>query len=158
MDTPAAGTSSLAAHECWKCLESASVGRVALVNGDEPEIFPVNYLPDFGTLIFRTGPGTKLALVEGGKAVAFEADGLNRYGTIAWSIIVKGTVELVEDEEELREAAATGLSPWEAGSKDQLIRIIPSDVSGRRFVIKEPSRWWPPLASSPQGTAPDNDS
>jgi hypothetical protein len=41
----------------------------------------VNYVPEDGSLIFRTGPATKLdALLEGG-AAALEAVGLNRYGT-----------------------------------------------------------------------------
>ncbi|WP_120522119.1 pyridoxamine 5'-phosphate oxidase family protein [Arthrobacter celericrescens] len=147
MDNPApvSETVSLTVHDCWKYLETSSVGRVALVRGGDPEIFPVNYVPDFGTLIFRTGPGTKLEALQGGKPVAFEADGLNPYGTIAWSVVVKGTAELVEDPGELREAAATSLSPWEAGTKDQLIRIVPTGLSGRRFVISDPVRWWPPI-------------
>lgn len=145
---PASETVSLTVHDCWKCLETSSVGRVALVSSGDPEIFPVNYVPNFGTLIFRTGPGTKLSELQGGNPVAFEADGLNAYGTIAWSVVVKGTAELVEDAEELQEAAATSLSPWEAGVKDQLIRIVPTDLSGRRFVISAPSQWWPPLAQN----------
>ena len=147
MDTPASGseTVSLTVHDCWKHLETSSVGRVALVIGGDPEIFPVNYVPDFGTVIFRTGPGTKLSALKGGKSVAFEADGFNTYGTIAWSVVVRGTAELVENTAELLEAAATSLSPWQAGVKDQLIRIVPRDVSGRRFVISAPAQWWPPL-------------
>lgn len=146
---PASETVSLTVHDCWKYLETSSVGRVALVSSGDPEIFPVNYVPNFGTLIFRTGTGTKLSALQGGKSIAFEADGLNPYGTIAWSVVVKGTAELVEDAEELQEAATTSLSPWEAGVKDHLIRIVPTDLSGRRFVISEPSQWWPPLAQDP---------
>jgi len=147
MDTPAASeTTSLTAHDCWKYLDTASVGRIALVNSGDPEIFPVNYVPHFGTLIFRTGPGRKLDAVQGGTSIAFEADGLNRYGTIAWSVVIKGTAELVEDAAELQEAAGTSLSPWEAGPKDNLIRIVPTELSGRRFVISDPVQWWPPVA------------
>lgn len=147
MDTPASAsdTTSLTVHDCWKYLETASVGRIALVSSGNPEIFPVNYVPDFGTLIFRTGPGTKLDAVQGGKPIAFEADGLNRYGTIAWSVVIKGSAEIVEDAAELQGAANSPLSPWEAGPKDTVIRIVPTELSGRRFVISDPAQWWPPL-------------
>jgi nitroimidazol reductase NimA-like FMN-containing flavoprotein (pyridoxamine 5'-phosphate oxidase superfamily) len=51
----------------------AVVGRLAVVAGDQPEIFPVNYL-DHGSIVFRTGEGTKLAIAIG-RLVAFEVDG-----------------------------------------------------------------------------------
>jgi nitroimidazol reductase NimA-like FMN-containing flavoprotein (pyridoxamine 5'-phosphate oxidase superfamily) len=138
-------TQVLTVHDCWKYLRSVSVGRVAVVNDGEPEIFPVNYVPDNGTVIFRTGPGTKLDALLGGSSIALEADGLNTYGTIAWSVIIKGTASVVDSAEDFQEAADAGLSPWEAGSKDHLVRVTPSEVSGRRFVINPPARWWPPL-------------
>ncbi|WP_308470683.1 pyridoxamine 5'-phosphate oxidase family protein [Arthrobacter sp. 4R501] len=47
-------------------LRSASVGRVAVSTASWPEIFPVNYVPDYGTVVFRTGPGTKLDAVLAG--------------------------------------------------------------------------------------------
>lgn len=144
-DTSGPQTEVLNVHDCWKYLRSASVGRVAVTTGRGPEIFPVNYVPDNGTVIFRTGEGTKLDAVLGGSPIALEADGLNKYGTIAWSVIIKGTASVVDSEEDFQEAADAGLSPWEAGSKDHLVRVTPSEVSGRRFVINSPARWWPPL-------------
>ncbi|MCU1436284.1 MAG: uncharacterized protein JWR71_3009 [Pseudarthrobacter sp.] len=138
-------TEVLSVHDCWKYLRAASVCRVAVVTGGEPEIFPVNYVPDNGTVVFRTGSGTKLDAVLGGSAIVFEADGLNTYGTIAWSVVVKGTAAVVDSQESFQEAADAGLSPWESGSKDHLVRVTPSEVTGRRFVINPPSRWWPPL-------------
>ena len=138
-------TEVLDTHDCWKYLRSASVCRVAVATADGPEIFPVNYVPDYGTVVFRTGPGTKLEAVAGNSPVALEADGLNTYGTIAWSVIVKGTAKVVDTLEAFQEATDAGLAPWEPGSKDHLVRVTPSEVSGRRFVITPPSRWWPPL-------------
>lgn len=140
-------TEVLDIHDCWKYLRSASVCRIAITAGGGPEVFPVNYVPDYGTVVFRTGPGTKLDAVRGGEPVALEADGLNTYDTIAWSVIVKGTADVVDTQEAFQEAADAGLSPWETGSKDHLVRVTPTEVSGRRFVINPPSRWWPPLDS-----------
>lgn len=144
-DTSGPQTEVLNVHDCWKYLRSASVGRVALVRDGEPEIFPVNYVPENGTVIFRTGSGTKLDAVLRGGSIALEADGLNTYGTIAWSVIVKGTAAVVDSPEDFQEAADAGLSPWESGSKDHLVRVTPAEVSGRRFVITSPAHWWPPL-------------
>jgi nitroimidazol reductase NimA-like FMN-containing flavoprotein (pyridoxamine 5'-phosphate oxidase superfamily) len=51
----------LDARECWTLLRTADVGRLALVVDDCPEIFPVNFVVDHGTLLFRTAAGSKLA-------------------------------------------------------------------------------------------------
>ncbi|MDQ5861991.1 MAG: pyridoxamine 5'-phosphate oxidase family protein [Actinomycetota bacterium] len=134
----------LGTHACWRSLRSASVGRLAVTGRTGPEIFPVNYLPEDGSLIFRTGPGTKLdALLEGG-AVALEADGLNPYGTIAWSVVVKGRPEAVPDNELDQDKVDQSLSPWEPGAKDQLFRITPTEITGRQFAINPSARWWSP--------------
>lgn len=47
-------------QECWSLLREASVGRLAVWHGGGPDIFPINYTTDHGTVIFRTGSGTKL--------------------------------------------------------------------------------------------------
>ena len=137
-------TEVLRIHECWKYLRSSSVGRLAVVKNGEPEIFPVNYLPEDGTVLFQTGPGTKLDALLGGKPVVMEADGFNAYGTISWSVVVKGQPEPVSSREEILAAVGHGLSPWEPGEKDYLIRIMPTEISGRRFIIEPSTRWWAP--------------
>ncbi|CAH0130433.1 hypothetical protein SRABI83_00227 [Arthrobacter sp. Bi83] len=144
MDNPNAEptTEILGVHDCWGYLRSTSVGRLAVVIDTGPEIFPVNYLPEDGTLIFRTGPGTKLEALIAGGMVAFEADGLNSYGTIAWSVVLKGKPETVES---AGLALDRDLSPWEEGVKDTLVRITPTEVTGRRFVVTSaPTHWWQP--------------
>jgi nitroimidazol reductase NimA-like FMN-containing flavoprotein (pyridoxamine 5'-phosphate oxidase superfamily) len=104
----------------------------------------VNYLPEDESLIFRTGPGTKLdALLEGG-AVALEADGLNPYGTIAWSVVVKGRPQAVPENGLDHDRLDRSLTPWEPGAKDVLFRITPTEITGRQFVIDPSARWWSP--------------
>ena len=138
-------TKELSIHDCWKYLQSTATCRIALVNGDAPEIFPVNYVPNFGTILFRIGQGTKLRALRESPVIAIEADGFNRYGTVAWSVILKGRPEFVTHPEEIQEAVDAGLSPWQAGRKDVLVRVTPSEISGRRFVIAPPAKWWPPV-------------
>jgi hypothetical protein len=69
---------------------------------------------------------------------------MNQYGTIAWSVVLKGHAMVVSDEEETRDAMEAGLSPWQPGQKNILIRITPEKITGRRFVIAAPTHWWPP--------------
>ena len=147
MDTAATEpeAETLGLHDCWRYLRSSSLCRIAFTHGDTVEIFPVNYVPSNGTLLIRTGEGTKLDTVSSRKAVSLEADGLNQYGTIAWSVVVKGRAAAVDDTEEFQDAADAGLSPWQPGQKNSLIRITPEDITGRRFVISPPTKWWAPL-------------
>ena len=140
-------TEVLTIHECWKYLRSSSIGRLAVTSSAGPDIFPVNYLPENGTLIFRTGPGTKLDAALGGGPVAMEADGLNAYRTIAWSVVVKGHPETVPGNDHDQVVADRKLFPWEPGAKEHLIRITPTEISGRRFAVGPPRRWWTPKDS-----------
>src|SRR5680860_1471871 len=51
---PAVPKTELLQEECWRLLREASVGRLAVWHGDGPDIFPINYATDHGTVIFRT--------------------------------------------------------------------------------------------------------
>jgi hypothetical protein len=46
-------------HECWAMLRTVSVGRLAVLSDGRPDIFPINYTVDGGTLVFRTGEGSR---------------------------------------------------------------------------------------------------
>ena len=46
--------------ECRNLLAERHLGRLALVDAQGPVIFPVNYVFDQGSVVFRTDPGTKL--------------------------------------------------------------------------------------------------
>jgi len=134
----------LGVHDCWRDRRSTALCRIAFPDGGGVENYPVNFVPTNGTLLIRTGEGTKLASLPDRKAVAVEADGMNQYGTIAWSVILKGHAMVVSDDEEIRDAMEAGLSPWQPGRKNVLVRITPEDINGRRFVISAPTHWWPP--------------
>ncbi|MET3141378.1 UNVERIFIED_ORG: hypothetical protein ABIB19_000232 [Arthrobacter sp. UYEF10] len=109
----------------------------------------MNYLPDEGSAVFRTGPGTKLDAIVAGGPLALEADGLNTSGTIAWSVVLKGFPEEVQDVDDLPQQIP---SPWEEGAKEHVIRIVPTELSGRRFVIAGPEHWWLPRDRATGGT------
>ncbi|MGX1161239.1 pyridoxamine 5'-phosphate oxidase-like protein [Arthrobacter sp. SLBN-100] len=137
-------TEFLAPAECWGYLRASYIGRLAVINGNIPEIFPVNFMTVGQTLVIRTGPGTKLrALLKGGTA-AFEADGMNAYSNKVWSVVVKGVPGPFQGDEADLEAAGPDREPWQQGLKEHLVQITPSEVSGRRFAVSPRTRWWPP--------------
>lgn len=142
-DPLATGTSVLAPHECWALLRDAQVGRLAVVVDGRPDVFPVDFAVDHGTVVLRTGPGTKLtAAVDG--AVAFECDGYDPDAGSAWSVVLKGRAELLRGSQELADTVELPLFPRQAGVKPSFLRVVPDDVTGRRFATVGPEHWTPP--------------
>ncbi|NUP58280.1 MAG: pyridoxamine 5'-phosphate oxidase family protein [Pseudarthrobacter sp.] len=135
-------------HECWALLRTVSVGRLAVLVDGRPDIFPVNFTVDGGTLVFRTSQGTKLSAATGDAPVAVEADGVDPNTGMAWSVVIKGTADLVKSTEEVLETSRLYLFPWQAGRKDAFVRITPDSVTGRRFKVTDPMTWWTQISSS----------
>ena len=127
-------TEELPAHIGWDLLRLTPVGRLAVVSRGDPDIFPVNYIVDHGTVVFRTAAGTKLAgTVE--RDVAFEADGYDALNGTAWSVVLKGRAERIVELTDSIAAMSFGLAPWQDGNKPSFVRIVPSSVTGRRLHV-----------------------
>src|SRR5579871_2385080 len=75
--------------ECWRLLSTQPVGRVAVIVGQYPLVFPVNYTLDGMDILFRTGVGTKLWALNRSN-VTFEVDELDLAGRSGWSVMVCG--------------------------------------------------------------------
>lgn len=146
----ARGVAHLEANECWALLRSHEVGRLAVSIEDRPDIFPINYAVDHGTVVFRTAPGTKLAGAIKGEAVAFEADGYEPDSGEAWSVVVKGHAEEISRGPELLDTAGLPLFPWHADPKQRFVRIVPDEISGRRFQVVDRDSWRTPLTDAPR--------
>ncbi|GHG51645.1 hypothetical protein GCM10012320_21170 [Sinomonas cellulolyticus] len=138
---PANGVRNLSPEDAWERARTMVVGRLAFSGGDRLELFPINYLVDRGTVLFRTAPGTKLAASMERLAVAFEVDGYEADTNEAWSVVVHGTLEPVLDTAAIVDAVALPLFPWQSGEKAFFVRIVPSEVTGRQFTVADPSRW-----------------
>ena len=142
----------LSTDECWSLLRGVSVGRLAVWTGGHPDIFPVNYAVDHGTLVFRTGTGTKLSAALGEAPVAFESDGVNADTGVAWSVVVKGQAEGIKRTEDVLDTVSLRLFPWESGSKDHFVRVVPDSITGRRFTVAPPKTWWTPMSGAPKAS------
>src|SRR4051794_35944552 len=126
------GLEVLSRDECQTLLGTCTLGRVAVVAHSEPEIFPVNYVMDGPTIVFRTAAGTKLDAAVRTTRVAFEIDAVDADGEHAWSVIVRGRAEEVLRGSERARLATLPLRPWAEGDKDHWVRVHPDTVSGRR--------------------------
>jgi nitroimidazol reductase NimA-like FMN-containing flavoprotein (pyridoxamine 5'-phosphate oxidase superfamily) len=133
MTETVAPVSLLSATESWDLLRSNAFARLALSVGDQPEIFPINYAVQGGTLLFRTSQGTKLAALTINASVALEIDGYDGVG--GWSVVVKGEAHEAEWGDDYDEAGVSGLRPWVATRKPVFVRITPAQITGRTFVF-----------------------
>jgi nitroimidazol reductase NimA-like FMN-containing flavoprotein (pyridoxamine 5'-phosphate oxidase superfamily) len=135
----ASGTMILEPRECWALVRRAEVGRLAVAVGGRPDIFPINFAVDRGSVIFRTAEGTKLAAAVLGHGVAFECDGYEPTSGEAWSVVVKGrAIEMAtESGLGLYPPRDVPLFPWHAAPKPRFVRIEADEVTGRRFHVVE---------------------
>ena len=131
----------LTSDQCWELLASSIVGRLALIVDGHPEIFPVNFVLDRRSIVFRTAVGTKLWKSQKQEPVAFEIDGYDLTSEEAWSVVARGTSSLIEDPAAQSVVDALGLEPWEHGPKTHYLRVSPEVVTGRRFKVNAPDIW-----------------
>lgn len=124
----------LSKAEAWELLRSSPVGRLATVIDRQPDIFPVNFVVEGTSVIFRTAEGSKLLQVTVNARVAFQADGW--VTDTGWSVVAKGTATEVDDAEE-RDRIERLLHPWVATVKTHVVRIDVDEIEGRRFVFGE---------------------
>jgi len=122
---------------CWELLSTESVGRLAVSIANQPDIFPINFVVDRESVVFRTAEGTKLAAAVLGTAVAFEIDGYDADAGDAWSVVVKGRAEEIETMDDLWHALSLPLFPWHASPKHRFVRVVPDLTTGRRFHVSD---------------------
>jgi nitroimidazol reductase NimA-like FMN-containing flavoprotein (pyridoxamine 5'-phosphate oxidase superfamily) len=120
-------------EHCWKAIESAELGRLAVVDPEHgPRIFPLNFAVDGTAILFRTAPGSKLDALTHNSEVAFEIDEFD--DEAAYSVVVSGRAERLESPTEIEAAEALPLHPWIPTLKLRWVRIRPTEVTGRVFL------------------------
>lgn len=133
--------------QCFALLATAGVGRLGVIVDGTAEIFPVNYTLDrttgvLPTILFRTAAGTKLAGLARSPDVTFEVDELDPVGETGWSIVVKGHAQQIGqmvDPERRDRLEHIPVHHWYAGPKQHTIRIVPTEVTGRRIERPAPA-------------------
>ena len=135
MTEPTVELEVLAHDECVRLLAVMKVGRVAWLRAGRPTVVPVNYAWDGEAVAIRTGPGAKLLELTEGE-IAFEIDSIDVDTHTGWSVLVVGTAEEVTGDDSPATTAtlsSLGLVSWVPGSKDHLLRLTPTNISGRRL-------------------------
>ena len=122
----------LSSSRCWAMLRESQLGRLAVVVDGKPDVFPVTFVVDHGSLVFRTAAGTKHSGADG-HPVALEADGVDPAEGSAWSVVVKGEARTVSGLHESLDALFLPLHPVHPGPKPHLVRIVVDEISGRWF-------------------------
>jgi nitroimidazol reductase NimA-like FMN-containing flavoprotein (pyridoxamine 5'-phosphate oxidase superfamily) len=128
----------LTQRRCWELLAATPVGRLGYAGPQGPEILPVNYAVDGDSIVFRTDQGTKLHALGRDAAVCFEIDAIDPGASTGWSVLVKGRAHHVGATAEIIRLRELDLRYWSIGEKPHWIRILPTEVSGRR--IHQPDR------------------
>ncbi|MFI7445994.1 pyridoxamine 5'-phosphate oxidase family protein [Nonomuraea sp. NPDC049714] len=125
-------------QECLRLIAPGGIGRVAFNGSHGPTVLPVNFKLHEGAILFRTAVGGPMDQdlrtgVQGVEIkVGFEVDRIDEAQRDGWSVLVQGPAHHVSPEEA---AALTGsdVSPWAGGDRRLYVRIIPSQITGRRI-------------------------
>jgi len=133
--TPARRSVELGHAEALKLLGSVSLGRVVFTRQALPTVRPVNHVLVDGALVIRTHERAALTLHAehgAGVVVAYEADDIDPWTHLGWSVVVTGYAHLVTDPRELARYDAL-LRPWVDRTMEHAVRIQPTLVTGIRL-------------------------
>ncbi|MGI5270401.1 pyridoxamine 5'-phosphate oxidase family protein [Nonomuraea sp. CA-218870] len=138
MEQRAAGrVQTLDRDTCLALLATVVIGRVAWMTADDDlRIVPVNFVLDGDGLAFRTDRGGKLAAIEHGAPLTFEADDVEPALRVGWSVVVSGRAQVVADPEEVRRLERFIGAPWAAMSEPVFVRLPLREISGRRIPLR----------------------
>ncbi|ALJ21316.1 pyridoxamine 5'-phosphate oxidase family protein [Microbacterium sp. No. 7] len=126
--------------ECFERLAQHELGRLVTSVGAVLDIFPVNYVLDGQTIVFRTAEGSKLTELTINDQVLFEVDSFT--DADAWSVVVRGAAARLDTAAEVEAADRLPLTPWIPTLKYNYVRVTPDAVSGRAFRRgEEPDRY-----------------
>lgn len=133
------GLEELDRDECLRLLAHAPLGRLAVVVGGRPLIFPVNFTLDGDAVVLRTDSGTKLHGARNGP-VAFECDGTDGEYHTGWSVLLHADAEEVRNPLEIARLERLPLGPWCPRPKPIWLRLRSRSITGRRIPPPGPTK------------------
>lgn len=133
------GVEVIERRECLTLLAEGQLGRLAVLDGGDPLILPVNYALIDESVVFRTGEGTKLAASRGGSA-CFEIDGSDAESRRGWSVVVRGHLHEIDAHDQPALDLFSGqVDPW-IGERSHLVELRSWSITGRRVAGSELDR------------------
>lgn len=130
--TASSRITELTSEACRRLLGEHSLGRLGVVLAGKPFIFPVNYVFESDTVVFRTDPGTKLA-GSGFQRAVFEIDGVDQSRGEGWSVIVSGVSREINDALDVLAERLRSLhvDPWVPGERAHWVALQAESITGR---------------------------
>ncbi len=134
LDLDWAGSEILGIDDCWRLVDTQAVGRIGLVDAGSPVILPVNIARDGSRIVFRTGPGSKLAAAMLQRPVCVEVDHWDPMQHTGWSVVAKGVADHVLDPDELDRLDRLPVRPWSnPDRRPEWVRVMVTELTGRRL-------------------------
>jgi nitroimidazol reductase NimA-like FMN-containing flavoprotein (pyridoxamine 5'-phosphate oxidase superfamily) len=121
--------------ECMALLRGAQIGRLAFVLHGRPHIEVVNFVVHGDAILVRCGVGAKTVAVGRGDRLALEADDIDEQTHTGWNVTVSGRARLVPVQDTA--ALLPLVTPWAAGERTRMLRLLPDAVSGRRLAVAD---------------------
>jgi nitroimidazol reductase NimA-like FMN-containing flavoprotein (pyridoxamine 5'-phosphate oxidase superfamily) len=121
----------LSAARSWDLLAGQHLGRLFFPVGGRPEIFPVNYVVDGESLVFRTAEGTKLDGAVKSQSVGFEVDTWDT--DHGFSVVARGVARAIADPADIARIESLRLRPWVPTVKTTFVRLAVDEIDGRQF-------------------------
>jgi nitroimidazol reductase NimA-like FMN-containing flavoprotein (pyridoxamine 5'-phosphate oxidase superfamily) len=133
----------LSRAECFTLLHQHHVGRFVYADDLGPAAVPVNYALAGEQVVFRSETGAKVRDLDG-QRVALEADHIDTANHAGWSVLLRGTAEVIEVSVEggdgphsvpdvVRRLDGDLPLPWKKGIHNIWVVITPSAVTGRHL-------------------------
>jgi len=117
-------------EECFRLIESGTVGRIAYNAVQELVVFPVNYCTLGKLIVFRTTADSAVAQYDLAP-VAFELDFVDEGMRDGWSVLVSGMVRPATGLE--IDAVGEQVEPWAGGIRETYMVVEPHRITGRRI-------------------------
>jgi len=125
---------TLPESECYNLLAVSTVGRIGFVSPAGIQILPIGFrLGDGHRLFLRTSPEGSLAqLARADASVGFEVDYHANDFRIAWSVLMNGTLSLLDQAASLAyDQLRLRPVPWPGLARMVTIQFVPETISGR---------------------------
>ena len=139
-DRPAVSRREIPSPEALNLLRTGGqpVGRLVVAGAGEPSVFPLNFVVDGESIIFRTQTGSKLNGITRSLAT-FQVDEIDAAGR-GWSVTFEGLAQEVLDSDPASLWArieALELQSWPGGDRPHVVRITPYAVRGMVWTAVE---------------------
>jgi uncharacterized protein len=118
--------------ECWELLRVREVGRIAYADDRGPMVVPVTFVSSERSVLFRVAPYSELARHLPDRPAALETDDFDYFTRSGWSVVLRGTVEIVASEE--LPSLEDRPTPWPEGQRSLYLRLTADSVTGRRLL------------------------